>query len=69
MAEIHVRGADGRYLTGVDGLVAIWRTLPNPSVLRLLAAIISLPIIHSLAKGVYFVFAKNRHRLSRRIPR
>jgi len=62
MAQLHVRDAQGRFLTGVDAFLALWEALPGFPY-RLLEHILSWPGMHFLAKAGYRVFARLRRYL------
>jgi len=66
MEKLHVRDGDGRVYTDVDALAALWRAFPSRAVYRLLAALVSAPGLRQMAKGVYFLFARNRHLLPKK---
>lgn len=66
MAELHVRDADGQFVTGVDAFIAIWQAFPAGSVWRIMAALAGLPGIHLIGRGGYRLFAQYRHLLPRR---
>jgi len=63
LAALHVRDTQGRFATGVDAFLLIWRAYPGGSRYRLLAAAIDLPGIKHLARCGYAVFARYRHLL------
>lgn len=54
---LHVKDAEGNMHVGVDGFVVIWRQLPR---WRVLAALVSLPLVRPLAAVVYRLFANWR---------
>ena len=54
LKALHVRDGTGIMHIGVDGFIIIWRALPR---WRLLAMLISLPIIRPLVRRVYAAFA------------
>lgn len=59
---LHVIDYDGRLKTGVDAFFLIWKNLPG---WRCLGFLINLPIIKSIARFVYKIFAQWRfNRLS-----
>lgn len=54
---LHAIDLDGRLRTGVDAFVLIWNNLPG---WKFLGFLISLPIIKSVARFVYRIFARWR---------
>ena len=54
LKALHVRDGTGIMHIGVDGFIIIWRALPR---WRLLAMLVSLPIIRPLVRRVYAAFA------------
>ncbi len=66
MAQMHVRDASGTFLTGVDAFLAIWRAYPSHSRYRLMARIVSLPLITPATRIGYALFARYRHLLPKR---
>ena len=60
--EIHLITPTGRIITGADAVGYLARVLPQT---RIWGRLISLPGIKPLARFVYRVIARNRHRLSR----
>lgn len=62
MSKLHVLDAGGRFLTGVDGFLAIWQALPG-RFFRRMGAALSLPGIHVLAQTGYWLFARLRRYL------
>jgi predicted DCC family thiol-disulfide oxidoreductase YuxK len=66
MRELKVRDATGRFYSGVDAFVALWRTLPDGSFYRLLAELVPLPGVRFAAGLGYRLFARYRHLLPRR---
>ncbi len=54
---LHAKDTDGRLYVGVDAFVLIWQQLKR---WRLLATVVSLPIIHQLADFSYRIFANWR---------
>lgn len=54
LKALHVADDAGTMHIGVDGFIVIWRALPR---WRLLAMLVSLPIIRPLARRFYAVFA------------
>ena len=61
--HLHVKTLDQQIYTGIDAFIIIWRTLKGYS---LLATLIELPIVNSLAKGGYCIFARIRPLLPKR---
>ncbi len=57
LKALHVRDDAGGMHVGVDAFIAIWLQLPR---WRMLAALVRLPIIRPLAKGLYRMFAEWR---------
>ena len=60
--EIHLVTPTGRIIAGADAVGYLARVLPRT---RMWGRLISLPIIRSVARVVYRIIARNRHRLSR----
>lgn len=54
---LHVQDLDGKFHIGVDAFILIWRNLKK---FRILAFIVSLPIIKQLTDFFYKVFANYR---------
>jgi len=56
---LHVRDSKGKMHLGIDALIVIWRLL---TYWRVLAIIVSLPIIKSTASWLYIRFANWRYK-------
>ena len=65
MAQMHLRSADGQWFLGVDAFTLMWRALPGRH-WHLMAWLIQIPVLRTLARFGYRIFARNRHRLPRR---
>lgn len=65
-ARLHVRDASGRFVTGVEAFLLIWRAYPKGSAYRWLAVLVDLPLVRQLAKLGYRLFARFRHLLPKR---
>ena len=61
--NLHVRDADGRLFTGVDGFWAIWQAFPEGSRYRLMGRVVTLPGIRAFARAGYALFSRYRHLL------
>ena len=57
LRRLHAQDADGKLHQGVDAFLLIWRQLPR---WRLLAFLVSLPIIRQLSSVAYNRFADYR---------
>jgi len=62
MRQMHVRDAAGLWHTGVSAFCAIWRALPGRAY-PLMARLFSMPVISSVARAGYRLFAHYRHLL------
>lgn len=60
---MHVKGVDGRFHTGVDAFIHIWKTLPG---YRWLAKVVRKKPIHRVAEIGYAGFARVRPYLPRK---
>lgn len=61
--KLHVIDTNNQLYLGVDAFICIWKQLP---LYKWLAWLIKLPIIYSLAKIGYVIFAKNRKYLPKK---
>jgi len=66
LSRLHVRDANGQFVTGVDAFLLIWQAYPSGSRYRMLATLVGLPGVKLLARGGYAVFARYRHLLPQR---
>ena len=57
LKRLHVQNEKGEIKIGVDAFISIWREL---SYWRILAWLVQLPLIHSLAQIIYNRFAEYR---------
>lgn len=64
--ELHAIDRDGRVYRGVDAFWAIWQAFPDSVPFRILAILVTLPIIRLLARAGYRGFARIRPYLPRR---
>ncbi len=53
--RLHIRDGNGELHIGIDALIRLWQQTPHQ---RWLAAVVQLPLIHSLARLAYNGFAK-----------
>lgn len=53
LARMHLRGADGRLVSGARAFALLWSSLPG---FRLLGRIVGSPPVAPLAEGAYRVF-------------
>ena len=65
MKQLHVRTADGRWLTAIDAFLALWEILPGRGY-RVLHRLVGWPPLRPLADAGYRLFARYRHLLPRR---
>lgn len=63
MRELHVIDRRGEVYRGIEAFVAIWRAFPERRGYRLLAAVVTLPVINAVARLGYRWFARLRPRL------
>ncbi len=61
--HMHVRTEAGELVTGVDALVSMWEAVPG---FRWLARATKLPVVRTLARPAYEVFAWVRPKLPKR---
>jgi predicted DCC family thiol-disulfide oxidoreductase YuxK len=61
-AQLHVRTADGRWLTAIDAFLALWNVLPGVR-FRLLRRLVGAPLLRPLADAGYRLFARYRYLL------
>ena len=66
MYELHVIDSGNRIYRGVDAFWAIWQAFPNAARYRIVAGIITMPVINSLARLLYTIFARIRPYLPKR---
>lgn len=66
MAALHIRDAGGRFSTGIDAFLVLWRAFPSGSLYRLFGGVISLPGVHLASRFGYALFARYRHLLPQR---
>lgn len=60
MYELHVIDSNGRTYKGVEAFWAIWQAFPASTVYGMLAAVIAMPLITSIARLFYKGFARIR---------
>ncbi len=65
MARMHLRDAQGGYVSGIEAFQGIWRACPGPW-LPAAALLIGLPGINHLAKLGYALFARYRYLLPKK---
>lgn len=66
MYELHAIDNTGRAYKGVEAFWAIWQAFPASTLYGMLGAIITFPLINSLARLFYKGFARIRPYLSKR---
>lgn len=54
LKRLHAKDTDGILFVGIDAFILIWKQLQR---WRLLASLVSLPVIHQLADFAYRMFA------------
>lgn len=60
--QLHARGADGNFFTGVEAFRQLWNALPS-HFYPLLSTCVGLPGVHLAARTGYTIFATFRHLL------
>jgi predicted DCC family thiol-disulfide oxidoreductase YuxK len=60
MFEMHCIDREGRVFRGVEAFRAIWLAFPDSPLYRLLARLVDLPVVNSLARLIYRIVARNR---------
>jgi predicted DCC family thiol-disulfide oxidoreductase YuxK len=60
MYEMHCIDRQGRIYRGVEAFRAIWMAFPSSTRYRLFAVLADLPVVNSLARLIYRLFARNR---------
>ncbi len=66
MYRMHAIDRRGTVYRGVDAFRAIWQAFPGSSWYGFLAALVSFPVVRSIAGMVYLAFARIRRYLPRR---
>ncbi|NVN89716.1 MAG: DUF393 domain-containing protein [Desulfuromonadales bacterium] len=66
MYQMHAIDRSGRVYRGVEAFWAIWQAFPSSTLLGLLGAVISLPMVNPLARLCYRGFARIRKYLPKR---
>lgn len=66
MYELHVIDRGGRVYRGVEAFWAIWQAFPTSTFFGLMGTLITLPVIHPVARLCYKGFARLRPYLPKR---
>jgi predicted DCC family thiol-disulfide oxidoreductase YuxK len=66
MYQMHAIDADGRVYRNVEAFWAIWQAFPAATIYGLLGRLVTLPLLNSLARIGYRIFASLRRYLPRR---
>lgn len=61
--NMHIQTEEGEIKIGVDAFAYIWSKIPRYAIA---SRLVRLPIVYSLARAGYWVFAKNRHLLPKK---
>ncbi|MHB8709468.1 MAG: thiol-disulfide oxidoreductase DCC family protein [Desulfuromonadales bacterium] len=61
--ELHAIDRAGNVFRGVEAFRAIWQAFPSVTTYRLLSGILGLPVVNTLARFGYKVFARLRPQL------
>jgi predicted DCC family thiol-disulfide oxidoreductase YuxK len=64
--ELHVIDRGGTVYRGIEAFRAIWQAFPEARLLRLLAWLVTLPVVNALARLGYRCFARLRPYLPKR---
>ncbi|NVN98645.1 MAG: DUF393 domain-containing protein [Geobacteraceae bacterium] len=66
MHQLHVIDQDGQVFKGVDSFWAIWQAFPTSTVYGIMGRVIQLPVVNSLGRIGYWLFARVRPYLPKR---
>lgn len=66
MYQLHAIDRDGRIFRGVEAFQAIWQAFPSSTVYGAMGRIIRLPLVNTLARAGYRLFARIRPFLPKR---
>ncbi len=66
MYQMHAIDQGGRVFRGVDAFWAIWQAFPSSTLIGLCGSLITLPLIHPVARLCYRMFASIRRFLPKR---
>lgn len=66
MYQMHAIDSNGHVFRGIDAFWAIWQAFPASTLLGLMGALITMPLVNPLARLCYWCFARIRRFLPKR---